>query len=89
MSPWRRYFGSRGDFGQLSPAPAAGPAWLRAYDPAAFALVDRIYSGEAPVKPIRVRALPPRGACAQGPGAPQSSPQSALRRSARVLAQAR
>jgi hypothetical protein len=44
LSMW--YFGSRGDFGLIVPTPKAGREWLREYDPDAFALLDKIYSGQ-------------------------------------------
>jgi VHL beta domain len=50
LSMW--YFGSRGDFGNISPTPQAGRAWLRHYDPQAFDLLYRIYSGRAAIEPI-------------------------------------
>lgn len=52
------YFDSRGDYGQLSPAPQPGPDWLRAYDPEAFALLDDFYSGRVTVCPVSVETLP-------------------------------
>ncbi|MCB9678324.1 MAG: hypothetical protein H6737_24695 [Alphaproteobacteria bacterium] len=42
LSMW--YVGSRGDFPRGVTA-EAGAAWLRAYDPASFALLDAIYAG--------------------------------------------
>jgi hypothetical protein len=57
LSMW--YFGSRGDFGQISPQPEAGRAWLRHYDPAAFELLDRIYSGRSPVERIAWQTAAP------------------------------
>lgn len=42
LSMW--YFGTRGDYGSLSPSPEPGPGWLRKYDPAAYSLLKSIYS---------------------------------------------
>lgn len=47
------YFDTRGDFGQIEPAPESGSAWLRSYDPKGYEMVDRIYSGRQKVKKIK------------------------------------
>jgi alpha-glucosidase len=46
------YFGTRGDFGAIKPAPRAGRAWLREYDPEAFRLFDDFYRGRIPVAAV-------------------------------------
>ena len=43
------YFGSRGDYGKITPPPQLGKAWLAAYDPEAFALLDALYTGRVTV----------------------------------------
>lgn len=43
LSMW--YFGSRGDYGKISPPPVVGRQWFVNYDSAAFDLLDSIYSG--------------------------------------------
>lgn len=48
LSMW--YFGTHGDPGRLARV-APGPAWLAAYDPQSYALMDRFYRGR-----IRVQA---------------------------------
>jgi hypothetical protein len=48
LSMW--YFGTHGDPGAL-PRVEAGPAWLAAYDPESFALLDRFYRGLLPIDP--------------------------------------
>jgi len=48
LSMW--YFDSRGDYGQIEPRPKEGRAWFRQYDPDAFDLLDRIYSGRVKVE---------------------------------------
>ncbi len=40
------YFGTKGDLGQMSPAPERGRDGLREYDPEAFALLEEIYEGK-------------------------------------------
>lgn len=60
LSMW--YFGSRGDYGKLSPKPKVGRVWFREYDPAAFAVLDGIYSGRTKVARVsweRLLARPP------------------------------
>jgi hypothetical protein len=42
------YFGSHGDHGPM-PGVRKGAAWLAAYDPESFALLDRFYRGWMPV----------------------------------------
>jgi hypothetical protein len=58
LSMW--YFNSRGDYGKLSPKPKVGRAWFRQYDPAAFAVLDGIYSGRTKVGRIVWEKLVPR-----------------------------
>jgi len=56
------YFGTRGDYGHLAPAPLPGKQWLISYDPAACKLLDDIYSGRlVPTKTqvVDVEASPP------------------------------
>jgi von Hippel-Lindau disease tumor suppressor protein len=55
LSMW--YFDSRGDYGQIVPAPQEGRAWLRKYDPGAFDVLDTIYSGRATVERITWQEL--------------------------------
>lgn len=43
------YFGTRGDFGSITPKPKAGRAWFREYDPEAFRLFDDFYNGRIPI----------------------------------------
>lgn len=52
LSMW--YFGSRGDFGKITPAPELGKEWLKRYDAEAYKLLDDIYSGR--LKPQREQA---------------------------------
>lgn len=52
------YFGSRGDYGKIEPPPQPGRAWLAAYDPAAFALLDGIYGGRTPIAARVWKLLP-------------------------------
>lgn len=51
------YFGTRGDYGKISPEPKPGRDWFRAYDPDAFRLLDDIYSGRRPSKVVRLALL--------------------------------
>ncbi len=60
LSMW--YFDSRGDYGKLSPPPKVGRAWLRQYDPGAFAVLDGIYSGRTKVARIVWEKLVARSA---------------------------
>jgi alpha-glucosidase len=56
------YFGTRGDYGKLDPAPEPGALWLLRYDPDAYALLDDLYSGRlkpAPVEVVDLPRLPP------------------------------
>jgi hypothetical protein len=50
LSMW--YFGTHGDLGMQGTKPADGQDGLRAYDPAAFALLDDFYQGRIDI-PIR------------------------------------
>jgi hypothetical protein len=50
LSMW--YFGSRGDYGKIKPAPEEGQDWFRRYDPDAFDLLKKIYSGQVKVERI-------------------------------------
>ncbi|MEZ4317731.1 MAG: hypothetical protein R3F61_09505 [Myxococcota bacterium] len=50
LSMW--YAGSHGDFGRIAPTPMAGRTWLRAYDPASFALLHGIYGGRDVPEPF-------------------------------------
>ncbi|MEW6251077.1 MAG: hypothetical protein AB1716_10550 [Planctomycetota bacterium] len=50
------YFGSRGDYGRITPPPTRGALWLRRYDPDAYRLVDDIYSGR--LKPAPREFMP-------------------------------
>ncbi len=43
------YFGTHGDLHMTGPKPENGPAGLKKYDPAAYALFDDFYSGRIPV----------------------------------------
>ncbi len=49
------YFGTFGDTKNLDPKPAPGTAGLKAYDPDAFELLDRIYTGKIPIERRRKR----------------------------------
>ena len=42
------YFGTRGDYGDIDPAPKEGPEWFKSYDPDSYALLEEIYSGKLP-----------------------------------------
>jgi arabinogalactan endo-1,4-beta-galactosidase len=55
LSMW--YFGSRGDYGKIKPTPEEGQDWLRRYDPDAFDLFHRIYSGQVKVERIAWETL--------------------------------
>jgi hypothetical protein len=57
LSMW--YFGTHGDMNMEEPKPANGPVGLKAYDPEAFALMDKFYRGELQVTPTAPR--PRRG----------------------------
>lgn len=54
LSMW--WVGSRGDYGPHDAAP--GPDWLAAFDPESHRLLDRIYRGERPQRPVEWVALP-------------------------------
>lgn len=57
LSMW--YFGSRGDFGKISPTPKEGRQWLESYDPAAYRLLDDIYRGRLqPAREVAERLVP-------------------------------
>ena len=56
------YFGSRGDYGRITPTPKEGREWLRQYDPEAFGVLDSIYSGRAKVQRITWEKLTPHPA---------------------------
>jgi hypothetical protein len=45
LSMW--YFGTHGDLNMNGPKPADGPEGLKSYDPEAYALFERFYSGQA------------------------------------------
>ncbi len=56
------YFGTRGDYGKISPPPVPGRDWLKSYDPDAFKLLDDIYCGRlvpARIKFVQVTPLSP------------------------------
>jgi len=48
------YFGSRGDYGKITPMPTKGATWLRSYDPPVYELIDSIYSGRLKPSPIEI-----------------------------------
>lgn len=60
------YFGSRGDYGKITPAPSRGATWLKAYDPEAYELLDAIYSGRIDPGKVEVADLAPLGPDAEG-----------------------
>ena len=51
------YFGTHGDLHITGAKPANGREGLKAYDPDAFALLDRIYTGRVPVKRVGTISL--------------------------------
>ena len=53
LSMW--YFGTHGDMGMTGIKPAPGPEGLKSYDPEAYALLDKFYSGHIPVPVIDAR----------------------------------
>ncbi len=60
------YFGTRGDYGKLTPQPEPGPQWLRSYDPEAYDLIDAIYGGRLKPGKAQVKDLAPLGPGAEG-----------------------
>jgi hypothetical protein len=48
------FFGTRGDYGSITPQPEPGPRWLQKHDPDGFALIDAFYNGRLPVRRIGV-----------------------------------
>lgn len=54
------YFGTHGDMGMTGPKPANGPEGLRAYDPAAFALLDDFYGGRLEITKVQPVIRPRR-----------------------------
>jgi hypothetical protein len=44
------YFGTRGDYGNITPEPEPGADWFRQHDPSGYALIDDFYSGRLPVQ---------------------------------------
>jgi VHL beta domain len=65
LSMW--YFGSRGDFGEIEPAPEPGSDWLLKYDKLSYRLIDEIYSGKISVAAIRAPLLlKPMTPCLEG-----------------------
>lgn len=64
LSMW--YFGSRGDYGAIKPEPRVGAAWLKAYDPEGYALLDELYSGRMKVAAMPWSALEPLPADKEG-----------------------
>lgn len=51
LSMW--YFGTHGDMHMTGPKPDPGPEGLKKYDPGAYALLDRFYSGQIAVPIIK------------------------------------
>ena len=51
LSMW--YFGTHGDYAEISPKPRPGREWFQQYDPEAFEVIDRIYSGRAAITSTR------------------------------------
>ena len=39
------YFGTHGDYRDITPTPRDGPEWLKSYDPGGYEMVDSVYSG--------------------------------------------
>lgn len=60
------YFGTRGDYGKISPEPKPGREWLRAYDPDAFRLLDDIFSGRRPSRVVRLALVAPQPPSEEG-----------------------
>jgi VHL beta domain len=71
LSMW--YFGGLGDRGHISPTPKAGKEWLQSYDPEAFQLLNRIYTGQ-----LRPKILPPLVVAERHPGSDESSLRSLI-----------
>ena len=57
LSMW--YFGTRGDYGNMSPPPEIGRDGLARYDPETFRLLDDIYSGRIEVTALSLVELRP------------------------------
>jgi len=56
MSAW--YFGAQGGVGKMvAPVPEPGPQALKAYDPDAFALLEKIYSGQKQPKVVHENVM--------------------------------
>jgi hypothetical protein len=51
------YFGTRGDYGSISPPPSPGKEWFKNYDPESYRLLDDIYSGRISVARIRLQVI--------------------------------
>jgi hypothetical protein len=49
------YFGTRGDYGQITPSPVPGKDWLMTYDAEAYKLLDNIYNGR--LVPARIQLV--------------------------------
>jgi hypothetical protein len=60
LSMW--YFDSRGDYGRIKPTPQEGRDWLLKYDPEAFTMLDKIYSGAIKIERITWEDLAARPA---------------------------
>ena len=56
LSMW--YFGTHGDLNMKGPKPALGRLGLKAYDPEAFALLDKLYSGRMESSAARLDPKP-------------------------------
>jgi tetratricopeptide (TPR) repeat protein len=75
ISEW--YFGAQGSVSRMTPpSPAPGPDALKLYDPEAFALVDRFYSGSKQPKVVHERILKP--ARGTGTGANSNSNEATV-----------
>jgi hypothetical protein len=51
------YFGTRGDFGDIKPAPSVGAEWLKRYDRQSFKLLDDLFNGRIKVKKVNLKKL--------------------------------